>query len=349
VLAAKVKAEAFESRFFTRQKKWTATVRELWQAYEPISKRDNDSWQTTSGRARHLLRHLGGERPMQLSLKHVDEYRNRRLREKTKRDRTPAPGTLDREIALLRRILIYAVKCDELPRNPIEGVKLLRKPNIRRVVVSETAFQELMAGANEMFRPILLVAYDHGLRKGEILHLRWSQLDLREGTIRLAPQDTKGGEHRTVYLTSRTLQALKALPRRLATEHVFVNPLTGKPWQETRKMFRRACTNAKLEGFWFHDLRRSFVTNARRRGVPESVVMKLSGHKTRSVFDRYNVVSEDDLKTAVRQIESGSAAELAAFFGHDLDTVRPSATASPVDLPAKLADGLGKASAPGGS
>ena len=49
--------------------------------------------------------------------------------------------------------------------------------------------------------------------------------------------------------------------------------------------------------------------------------MKLSGHKTRSVFDRYNVVSEDDLKSAVRQIESGSAAELAAFFGHDLDTV----------------------------
>ena len=70
-------------------------------------------------------------------------------------------------------------------------------------------------------------------------------------------------------------------------------------------------------------LRRSFVTNARRRGVPESVVMKLSGHKTRSVFDRYNVVSEDDLKNAVRQIESGSAAELTASFGHDLDTVSP--------------------------
>ena len=87
-----------------------------------------------------------------------------------------------------------------------------------------------------------------------------------------------------MYLTGQTLQALKSLPR-LATEYVFVNPLSGKPWQETRKMFRRACENAKLEGIWFHDLRRSFVTNARRRGVPESVVMKLSGHKTRSAFD----------------------------------------------------------------
>jgi hypothetical protein len=103
-------------------------------------------------------------------------------------------------------------------------------------------------------------------------------------------------------------------------------------------MFRRACNNAKLEGIWFHDLRRSFVTNARRRGVPESVVMKLSGHKTRSVFDRYNVVSEDDLKSAVRQIESGSAAELAAFLGHDLETVSPSANLNSGEQAANSAD-----------
>ncbi len=62
---------------------------------------------------------------------------------------------------------------------------------------------------------------------------------------------------------------------------------------------------ADLEHIWFHDLRRSFITNARRRGVPESVAMRMSGHKTRSVFDRYNVVSEDDLRDAVDRIEAG--------------------------------------------
>jgi len=69
-------------------------------------------------------------------------------------------------------------------------------------------------------------------------------------------------------------------------------------------MFQKACTAAELENVWFHDLRRSFVTNARKRGVSESVVMKMSGHRTRNVFDRYNIVSEEDLRDAVAKIEA---------------------------------------------
>ena len=80
-----------------------------------------------------------------------------------------------------------------------------------------------------------------------------------------------------------------------------------------RKAFAKACTAAGLAGIWFHDQRRSFVTNARRRGVPESVVMRMSGHRTRSVFDRCNIVEEDDLREAVRRIEAGTSG-----LGYDL-------------------------------
>ncbi len=75
---------------------------------------------------------------------------------------------------------------------------------------------------------------------------------------------------------------------------------------------------AGLSGIWFHDLRRSFVTHARRRGVPESVVMKLSGHRTRNVFDRYNIVDETDLKAAVERIDAARQEEA----GSRLDLLR---------------------------
>ena len=69
-------------------------------------------------------------------------------------------------------------------------------------------------------------------------------------------------------------------------------PEDGKAWQDLRKPFLRAVRRAKLDGLWFHDLRRSFVTRAPKAGIPESIVIRMSGHKTRAVFDRYNVVDE---------------------------------------------------------
>jgi hypothetical protein len=82
-------------------------------------------------------------------------------------------------------------------------VKLLRVPNVRRVVLDEEAFQRLQASAEKWLRPILLVAFDTGMRKSEVLNLRWSQVDLRAGAVRLEAEDTKTDEPRVVCLTSR--------------------------------------------------------------------------------------------------------------------------------------------------
>jgi integrase len=135
-------------------------------------------------------------------------------------------------------------------------------------------------------------------------------VDLNARSIRLHAEDTKTEEARTIYLTERVLAALRELPRSIADGPVFMNPSTGESFKEIRFMFRRAVKRAGLPNdLWFHDLRRSFVTNARRRGVAESVVMRMSGHKTRAVFDRYNVVEDADVRRAVLLIEAGTAAE----------------------------------------
>ena len=99
-----------------------------------------------------------------------------------------------------------------------------------------------------------------------------------------------------------------------------MNPETGTRWEDARKLFIRARRKAELTHVWFHDLRRSFVTNARRRGVPESVVMRMSGHRTRNVFDRYNIVEDEDVRNAVKSIEAGAARDLAAETALTEDT-----------------------------
>lgn len=309
MLLSKLKIEAFEGRYFDRAHASKLTLEEAWKLWEPITTRDNDSWQSDVDRAEHICRHLGGRLASHLTQADIDEYRAKRSRELTKRGAAPAPASLDRELALMKKMLNYAVACGRLPKNPIALVPLLRRPNARRVMVREETFQKVLDEASEVARPILVLAYDTGMRQGEIRKLRWEQIDFQARCIRLAAEDTKTDEPRNVYLTARALEAIRQVPRSLHGPFVFMNPKTRRPYWNLLDMFKAACAGAGLEGYWFHDLRRSFVTNARRRKVPESVVMKMSGHKTRSVFDRYNIVDDSDVIEAVGMIERGREEE----------------------------------------
>jgi integrase len=324
-LAAKLKAEAFEGSFFERRRVSTASVRQLWAMYEPVCRQQNRAFQTDIGRAQHLLRNLGEVRASALRPQHVEEYREDRQLEPTRRGTAPSSATLDREIELLKRMLNHAVRIGTLASNPLAQVRLRNEPNVRSRVLSDAQFARLFEASEEALRPILRMAFDTGMRLREMLHLRWERVDLRAGTVKLAAQDTKTEAPRTVVLTEAVLEQLRNLPRGIGGAYVFPNPATGKPWQDIRKALRRALEAAQLEGLWFHDLRRSFVTRARKAGIPESVVMRMSGHKTRAVFDRYNVVDESDQRIAAGTLDQ---------LGRVLDTVAeegPQKHQSPTD------------------
>jgi integrase len=270
-----------------------------------VSKLEKRSWRTDQGRAKHLIRHLGDRPAHLLTQKDVDLYRELRLEEKTKRGGPPAPATLNREFELLSRMLNYAVDCRELDANPLTRVKKLKEDNVRTIVIEEDQFQLLLEAAEPALKPILLVAYDTGIRLGNVLALQWSKIRQtdKRWRIDLPPQDVKANSPPTVVLTTRVQDALSQLPRSISG-YLFVNPETGTRWKDIRKMFYRVKGKVDLSEIWFHDLRRSFITNARQSGVDESTIMSMSGHKTRSAFDRYNIVCERDQERAVDQIEA---------------------------------------------
>jgi len=308
MLIVKAKADAFSGRYFDRPPARRMTVDEAWTRFAPISRRDKRSWQTDAGRAAHIVRHLGSIVAADLTLRQIDRYRALRATETTKRGAAPTTATVNREVALLRHALAYAVTCGDLERNPLDGLRLVAEHNVREVVLDERDFDRLHAVAEQTLRPIIVVGFETGLRKAEILRLRWESVDMREGRLCLGAADTKTRKARVVYMTARVRAVFESIPRSVSG-FVFVNPKTGRPWDDIRKAFRRACEAAGLPGTWFHDLRRSFVTRAVRHGLPETTVMRLSGHRDPGVFRRYNIVEDQDLRLAAERLDEARIVE----------------------------------------
>ena len=158
-------------------------------------------------------------------------------------------------------------------------------------------------------KPVTTFAYWTGCRKGEILALRWSQVDLDNRTVRLEPGETKNDEPRIIPLAGELLEMLR-MQRQIRD-----GQCPGCPWvffrsggrriRSIRGAWDKACEVVGLVGDasrLLHDLRRTGVRNLIRAGVPEKVAMLISGHRTRSVFERYNIVDERDLHDAARKV-----------------------------------------------
>jgi integrase len=143
------------------------------------------------------------------------------------------------------------------------------------------------------------MAYDAGMRRGEIRNLRWNQIDFSEGLIRLAGVDTKMQRGCLVPLNATLTTLLKDAmqsPVRGATGHV--SHRKGQPIERIWGTFDRRGREAGLTDFHFHDWRHTAVSNIRRAGVDPFTAMKIAGHETMAVFQRDNSFDEDDLRQA---------------------------------------------------
>jgi integrase len=149
------------------------------------------------------------------------------------------------------------------------------------------------------------------------LSLRWGQVDVKRRLIQLKSGNTKTGEGRVIPLNETLTAALQSVTKYLGCPWVFVNPtrITILPVSLAQvdpryhptsigHAFGVACTRAQVTGATFHDLRHTFVTNARRAGINPLTVMKITGHKTMAVFKRYNTVDEGDLGQARVQMDT---------------------------------------------
>jgi integrase len=256
-------------------------------------------------------------------------------------------ATINRELALLKHGFYLGWKSTPRKVVSVPHIPMLDEHNVRKGFFEHEEFLAMRAALPEYLRPVLTFAYYTGCRRGEILALQWSQVDLTVRVVRLEPGTTKNDEARNLPLTTELYETL-AMQRAIrdtkfpACPWVFFNESGGKVgrFQRSWKTACKAAGIASAEGEperLFHDLRRSGVRNLIRAGVPESVAMRISGHKTRSVFERYNIVSERDLHEAARKLENYVAERTNPTQpGHTLGTPEPKSLDNAGSQPAKL-------------
>lgn len=207
-------------------------------------------------------------------------------------------ATVNRELAAMKRAFNLAARCTPPKVSTVPYIPMLKECNIRKGFIEHDEYLAIKKALPDYLRPVLTFGYFTAWRKSEILNLKWNQVNLRDGIVRLEPGETKNSEGRTLYMEPELWDMLKQLHKSRRMDSLFVFNRDGEKMSDFRKAWDSACTTAEKPGLLFHDLRRSAIRNMVRAGVPERVTMTISGHKTRSVFDRYNIVSQDDLKEA---------------------------------------------------
>jgi integrase len=291
------------------------TIRELAADYlndyrvngrKSLEKAEEMVWRLDDEREKkdsRLMAYFGDCKAHSLRADMVSAYISQRL------EQGATNATINRELAAFKRMFNLGLKSERIYRKPY--IPMLKEDNVRAGFFEYGEFIALRNALPEYLKAVVTFAYYTGWRKQEILSLKWNQVDLNARTVRLEPGTTKNDKGRLIVLDGELLETMQAQWEKRKVAEIpgqsptllcpFVFHRSGNPIRDFRDSWATACKSTGLAGRLFHDFRRSAVRNMVRAGVPERVAMSVSGHKTRSVFDRYNIVSEDDLREAARR------------------------------------------------
>ncbi len=253
----------------------------------------------------HLKPEFSGMQAKNIGSSALARYVKKRQAEKA------SPASINRELSLLQRA--FTLGYEHEPRKVAHPLRYhrLAESKARQGFIEETMYRALAANCPDLFmRSMLALAFSFGFRKSELLTLKTGDVDLMNGTLRL--RDSKNGDARKVALAQETRSLLAECMRgKSAEDAVFTRGKGTKAVADFRGTWRKITVAANCPSLLFHDLRRSAVRGMVRAGIPENVAMKISGHRTRAVFDRYDICSERDLVEAAKKIESST-------LGHSL-------------------------------
>jgi integrase len=238
----------------------------------------------------HLRPALGAEKAADLTSAQVTRYMDLRL------EQGAAPASINRELSCLGRS--YSLALEAVP--PLvahkPGIRKLEEDNVREGFLEHGQYVLLRDELPDHQKLILVIGYHLGMRRGEILKLRWDQVDWEANLIRLEKRQTKGKKARVAPLYGELRAWFDMAYAGWDPECPFIVSWQGHGINEVKTAWKKARNRAAVPELLVHDLRRTAIRNMVRAGIPEKRAMQISGHKTRSVFDRYDIIDERDIQ-----------------------------------------------------
>jgi integrase len=241
------------------------------------------SIRTERNRVKRWVKDLGMRSIGQIARAEIESWR----RDKMSRCK---PATINRDLSRLRHMLNVAVEWELLEESPMQGLKFLRESNARTRYLSVGECHRLIDSCiAPHIRAIVTVALHTGMRLGEILNLRWQDLDFSSGFILV--RDSKNGQARQVPMDSMISTVLRSWPRLSDQDVVFTSVMTGGRIVDIRAGFLNACRRAGITGLHFHDLRHTFASQFMMAGGDLYVLKEILGHKSLAMTTRYSHLS----------------------------------------------------------
>ena len=293
----KRKVEIAEKKFLDVRKIPRVKFDKLAESYLELYSRPNKkSSRRDELSIKHLSKSFGGRNLCEITSFDVEKYKQKR------KEKGLRPATVNRELACLKHMFTKAVEWKMAETNPAAGVKLYREDNKRIRYLSEKEIKELLAASPPHLKAVLITALNTGMRRGELFGLKWQDVDLEQGVLRV--RMSKSGEGREIPINRAVGETLKGLSKHPGSDYVFCKG-DGSAYWDLKKSFKRACRDAGIQDFRFHDLRHTFASHLVMKGADLKTVQELLGHKTYAMTLRYAHLSPSYKSRIIDRISLG--------------------------------------------
>ncbi len=293
---AKIQTEIAENRFLDVKKTKQVRFEDFADRYLNLHCKVNHRSIAAVGQVEILKRHFAGKYLHEITPVMIERFKAERLKEKV------CPATANRALTCLKAIFNKAIKWKEFDgTNPVNDVNFFKEENHKIRFLDKEEIVKLIQSAPDEIKPLIIIAICTGMRRGELLNLKWQDIDFKQGIIHLLV--TKSGKKREVPMNEQARQALMSIRKQPDCPYVFINR-NGDPWRDVRRRFMAALKAAGIKDFRFHDLRHTCATQLNIQGTDLITIKEILGHSDIKTTMIYAHTSKKLQVNAVKSLDA---------------------------------------------